>query len=143
MITKKYSTMNTLDVFDNNIKFQNNENELRRLRNNFSNVHIVKGDVSTFSGDAVVNAANKYLAPGAGVCGAIFEKAGYRELQNECMKIGGCDVGNAVITKGFNLKSDYIIHAVGPHYLRDKSPEKLLENVYENVFRVALENKIK
>ena len=107
------------------------------------NIHIVKGDVSTFIGDAVVNAANKYLAPGAGVCGAIFNRAGYRELQLECNRIGGCEVGNAVITNGYNLKAKYIIHAVGPHYLHEEYPEKLLESVYENVFKVAIKNNIK
>lgn len=115
----------------------------RRRNNRYSNIHIVKGDVSTFAGDAVVNAANKYLAPGAGVCGAIFDKAGYRELQNECSRIGGCEIGNAVITNGYNLKANYIIHAVGPHYFRDEYPEKLLESVYENVFKVAIKNNIK
>lgn len=115
----------------------------RNLDCEYGNIHIVKGDISTFAGDAVVNAANKYLAPGSGVCGAIFNKAGYLELQNECAKIGGCEVGNAVITNGYNLKANYIIHAVGPYYLRDQHPEELLESVYENIFKVAIEHKIK
>lgn len=149
-----------LDSLDNNISINASDNGIekfscciettgyiasysRKNQISYNNIHIVKGDVSTFEGDAVVNAANKYLAAGAGVCGAIFAKAGYKELQNECAKIGGCPVGKAVITNGYNLSSKYIIHAVGPHYLHDEYPEKLLESVYEYCFKIALEKGIK
>ena len=143
-IVEKFKTVKSMNVISNE-ECCYNENILveRKRRGEYGNIHIVKGDVTTFVGDAVVNAANKYLAPGAGVCGAIFEKAGYRELQNECMQLGGCEVGNAVITNGHKLKANYIIHAVGPHYLHDQYPEKLLESVYENVFKVAIKHNIK
>lgn len=64
--------------------------------------------------DCIVNAANCNLVAGSGVCGAIFNAAGYRELQTACDEIGGCPTGGAVITPGFALKAKYIVHAVGP-----------------------------
>ena len=109
----------------------------------FDNIKIVKGDVTTYTGDAIVNAANKYLAPGSGVCGAIFRGAGYKELETACRLKGEQEVGSATLTSGFNLPASYIIHAVGPRYDFDRNPERLLANVYKNCFDVAKENNIK
>ena len=49
-----------------------------------------------------MNAANEKLEPGGGVCGAIHKAAG-PELAKECRKIGHCGIGEARITKGYNL----------------------------------------
>ena len=49
---------------------------------------IINGDITEIESDAIVNAANSYLRQGGGVCGAIFNKAGAKELQNECIKKG-------------------------------------------------------
>lgn len=75
---------------------------------------IIRGDITEFDADAVVNAANSRLFPGGGVCGALFNKAGYDELFAECAKIGHCSRGGAVITRGYALKARHIIHTVGP-----------------------------
>ena len=64
---------------------------------------IVRNDITKMSVDAIVNAANSALAPGGGVCGAIFAAAGYDQLERACRAIGHCDVGQAVITDGFHL----------------------------------------
>lgn len=76
--------------------------------------NIVQGDVTKMNVDAIVNAANTTLKMGGGVCGAIFLEAGPKELQEECDRIHMCPVGSAVITSGYKLKAEYIIHAVGP-----------------------------
>lgn len=51
---------------------------------------IVKQDITTMHVDVIVNAANSALAPGGGVCGAIFAAAGYTEMARACRKLGGC-----------------------------------------------------
>ncbi len=64
-------------------------------------VSVVVGDLTRLPVDAIVNAANTALAPGGGVCGAIFAAAGYGELDRACRAIGGCPTGQAVLTPGF------------------------------------------
>ena len=68
--------------------------------------------------DIVVNAANRNLLPGGGICGVIFNKAGYEELKNECQKIKTpLNDGDAVITQACNMENAReIIHAVGPNF---------------------------
>lgn len=53
-----------------------------------SRLSIEKKGITEFATDAIVNAANSRLAPGGGVCGAIFSQAGYDELDDACIKIG-------------------------------------------------------
>lgn len=75
---------------------------------------ILHGDITTVKADVLVNAANTQLLAGSGVCGAIFQAAGYREMQNACRRIGYCPTGEAVITPAFQLPAQYVIHTVGP-----------------------------
>lgn len=105
---------------------------------------IVRNDITKMDTDAVVNAANPRLMPGGGVCGAIFKAAGYDELRAECARIGSCKTGEAVITGGYKLNADYIIHTVGPVYeggMRNES--KLLYSCYKNSLEIANKYKIK
>lgn len=89
-----------------------------------SSIKIVQGNIVELSVDFVVNAANRRLAFGSGVCEDIFKGAGVERLQAACDKIGVCPVGGAVLTPGFNLPAKYIIHAVGPHWHGGSSGEE-------------------
>ena len=105
-------------------------------------ISIAEADITTFTADAIVNAANTQLAHGGGVCGAIFKAAGARKLRKACGELSPIKTGEAVITPGFALRSRYIIHAVGPIY-SPQSPEKserLLRLTYTNALKCAVQN---
>jgi O-acetyl-ADP-ribose deacetylase len=74
----------------------------------------VRGDITAERVDAVVNAANRGLAGGGGVDGAIHRAAGAERLHAACRAIGECLPGEAVVTDGFDLAARFIIHTVGP-----------------------------
>jgi O-acetyl-ADP-ribose deacetylase len=104
-------------------------------------LELIHGDITQQDTDAIVNAANKSLLGGGGVDGAIHRAAGPR-LPAECKTFGGCETGNAVLTKGYNLKARYVIHAVGPVYRDPQQSKRLLESAYRRSLEVALANGI-
>jgi O-acetyl-ADP-ribose deacetylase (regulator of RNase III) len=103
-------------------------------------IEIVEGDITRLEIDAIVNAANKMLAPGGGVCGAIHRAAG-PGLAKACAELGGCDTGEAKITPGFRLPARYVIHTVGPVWGGgERGEDRALANCYRNSLALAAEH---
>lgn len=108
-----------------------------------SKIDIVRGDITKLGVDAIVNAANITLLGGGGVDGAIHRVAG-AELLAECRTLGGCQPGEAKITRGYHLPARFVIHTVGPFWRGGKHHEReILANCYRNSLQLAVENEIK
>ncbi|MGW8367049.1 MAG: O-acetyl-ADP-ribose deacetylase [Gammaproteobacteria bacterium] len=102
-------------------------------------IELIAADITKLDVDVVVNAANRALAGGGGVDGAIHRAAG-PELARACREIGGCPTGKARITPGFGLTAKWIAHAVGPIWRGGKAGEPgLLAGCYRSALQLAAE----
>ena len=73
-------------------------------------IEIIQGDIAQQNVDAIVNAANNHLWMGAGTAGAIV-RAGGREIEDEAIRQGPIEVGEAIVTGPGNLQCRHVIHA--------------------------------
>ncbi|RME86353.1 MAG: O-acetyl-ADP-ribose deacetylase [Planctomycetota bacterium] len=110
---------------------------------NQKKIQLEQGDITKQETHAIVNAANSRLLGGGGVDGAIHRAAGPKLLE-ECKKLPEirpgvrCEPGQAVITKGYNLKAPWVIHTVGPVYKDGKHGEpETLRQAYRSCLELA------
>lgn len=105
-------------------------------------IEVWQGDITQLQVAAIVNAANTSLLGGGGVDGAIHRAAG-PDLVHACRLLGGCKVGHAKITPGFNLPAAHIIHTVGPVWQGGHAGEAAqLANCYRRSLALATEHKL-
>jgi O-acetyl-ADP-ribose deacetylase (regulator of RNase III) len=101
-------------------------------------LRLVTGDIADQETDAVVTAAHWRLNTGTGTDGTIHTKGGPR-IYEECRRIGGCPIGDAVITTGGDLRARHVIHAVGPVWRGGGEHEpELLASAYRRSLEVAV-----
>ena len=103
---------------------------------NGKKISLIQGDLTELPVDAIVNAANAHLVLGGGVAGAIRMKGG-PSIQEECDRIGGTTVGQAVLTGAGNLKARHVIHAVGPRQGEGDEDDKLRQATLNSLRRAT------
>lgn len=91
-----------------------------KVRIGSASIAIERGDITTWDVDAIVNAANSTLVMSTGVAAAIKRKGGVL-IEEEAIRQGPIEVGEAVLTPGGNLVATHVIHAVvmGPDLKTD------------------------
>lgn len=100
---------------------------------------LTDGDITQLNTDCIVCAAtNPDLRPGAGLDGAIHREAG-PELLEACLAMNGCQIGQAKLTQGYNLKARFVIHTIGPIY-RTQNDQALLASCYDSCLNLAWES---
>lgn len=103
-------------------------------------LRLQRGDITKIRADALVNAANQFLAGGGGVDGAIH-RAGGSSIMEECRRIGGCETGSAAVTGAGNLGARHVIHAVAPRWTGGSRREAdLLAAAYRRSLELADEH---
>jgi O-acetyl-ADP-ribose deacetylase (regulator of RNase III) len=112
-------------------------------------LQLLRGDITTWAGDAIVNAANELLLGGGGVDGAIHRAAG-PELLEACLAVPPvrenlrCPTGEARVTQAFGkLRCRQVIHTVGPIYEDPEVSAPLLEASYRSSLMLANKQKIR
>jgi O-acetyl-ADP-ribose deacetylase (regulator of RNase III) len=105
-------------------------------------LELIRGDITTQSVDAIVNAANTALRPGGGVDGAITRAAGPEALAERERVI--CErgrpplpTGEAVATIGGDLPARWIVHTAGPVYSGSAEDAELLARCHRSALQVA------
>jgi len=103
-------------------------------------IKVVIGDITELRVDAIVNAANNQLLMGGGVAGAIKKKGG-KVIEEEAVKKGPIEIGEAIATGAGELAVKYIIHAATMS-MNFQTDEIKIRNACKNSLDLAEELKI-
>ena len=111
-----------------------------------SSIYIGQGDITQFTGNAIVNAANPTLIGHQGVSGAIYKKAGpslkhiVKKLPTNPNNQYKSWTTNVITTPsgyqkhGNGLKCQHIIHAVGPQFPSSRAPAYVINKKYDQLY---------
>lgn len=101
--------------------------------------NITIADITTIKATAIVNSANTTLQKGSGMCKTIYEKAGEAQLNAYLQGQENLKPGAAIITPGFNLPAQYIIHTVTPKYfLQNDAKHAQFASCYVSILKAAI-----
>ncbi|MFH1622485.1 MAG: macro domain-containing protein [Candidatus Omnitrophota bacterium] len=105
------------------------------MKINNTELKIIKADITELEVDAIVNPSNIKLLMGSGLA-EIIRKKGGQTIEDEAVKKGPLEFGQAVETIAGKLKTKYIIHAVTVN--RDhETDEVIIRNACRNSLEVA------
>jgi len=109
---------------------------------NGQTLELHQGDITLEEVDAIVNAANRQLAGGGGVDGAIHRRGGPEIMRETDAKYPtGCPTGSAVISGAGRLTAKHVLHAVGPVWSGGTRGEAgLLAAAYRRCLELAVEH---
>lgn len=106
-------------------------------------VRLLKGDITKQDAEAIVVTANGYLAGAGENYNTVVHAAAGPELAEACKQVGICRPGEAKLTPGYKLPSDFVIHAVGPTWRGGVVGEKnILSSCYVHSIALAFQYKL-
>ncbi len=103
-------------------------------------LQIIRQDITKMKVDAIVNSTNYKLVGLSGIDLAIHQCAGPL-FDMECRRIAPLGLGEAKITKGYDLDAKYVIHTAGPVWEGGLVGESiLLKSCYLESLKLAVKN---
>ena len=114
---------------------------MSQVKINNAILKLEKGDLTALDIEAIVFYTQPDLKLGAGFGNAISVRGG-PSIQEELKAIGSISLGEAVITGAGELKSKFIIHALGPRFQEPDTEEKLYKTM-QRVLNLAEDKGIK
>jgi len=108
------------------------------MKDRIPNIRVLRGDITRVPATIIVNAANRELRAGGGVCGAIHAAAG-RRLEAACKKFSPISTGDVAVTKAYDISQvEYVFHTVGPVWQGGLNGEAfLLDRCYDRCMKMA------
>lgn len=100
-------------------------------------IEIIETDIFSLQINALICVSDPSLQPTTQTTQALYGAAGPK-MAEECAHIAPCPVGEARITRGYNLPADFVIHTVVPVWGGGESGEdQQLANSYKHIFELA------